>query len=282
MVHKADLHQSSDWSATSALREASLVLHGQRGSSVALPLGAATSNATGLGMRPFTSTDHPDVFQVRRPVGGRAAVRMGPHQEVAFQAGRSAMEMSGGSRRGSLPVCRAGGDLSRRSTPAPARLTPVPSPARLTRIAARARLTADFPALLSPSGRVALRRPPDARRAQAGPEWPGRGLGRVGGQGGGQGCRGGHVDGVPRRRAMVGSVPVAALVPVRWGPSASAVAGPASGRRRSVDASDAGRGLCCDLYSKVVMNGSGIVLRLVLISHQLACSVVGWRLNMRH
>ena len=41
-----------------------MVLHGQRGSSGALPLDATTSNATGLGMRPFTVSDQMDVFQV--------------------------------------------------------------------------------------------------------------------------------------------------------------------------------------------------------------------------
>lgn len=65
MVHKADLHQSPDWSATSAPRESVVVLHGQKGSSVALPLAAATSNATELGLRPFTAMGLPDVFQVR-------------------------------------------------------------------------------------------------------------------------------------------------------------------------------------------------------------------------
>ena len=63
-VYKAALHQGADWSAASAPREASVVLLGERGSSVALPLNATTSGAAGLGQRPFTSVEQPDVFQV--------------------------------------------------------------------------------------------------------------------------------------------------------------------------------------------------------------------------
>ena len=63
-VYKAALHQGADWSAASAPREASVVLLGERGSSVALSLNAASSGAAGLWQRPFTSVEQPDVFQV--------------------------------------------------------------------------------------------------------------------------------------------------------------------------------------------------------------------------
>ena len=64
IVYKSALHQAPDWSATSAPREASVVLHGAWGSSGALALSTGTCVAAGLGMRPFTSEEQPDVFQV--------------------------------------------------------------------------------------------------------------------------------------------------------------------------------------------------------------------------
>ena len=77
IVYKSALHQAPDWSATSAPREASVVLHGGWGSSGALMLSTGTCVAAGLGMRPFTSEEQPDVFQVWMWRVGDDAVRQG-------------------------------------------------------------------------------------------------------------------------------------------------------------------------------------------------------------